>query len=148
MTRPSALSHWLLTLGLVLFMLGLLTGFAVQNFANPRMALAAHLEGLMNGIFLAVLGLLWPRVALGAAASVTAFALVVYAAFANWLAVILSSIWGAGAPMMPIAGGGLRGTGGQELAIQFLLISLALAMVAGVAMTIWGLWRGRDLSRA
>ena len=32
--------------GMCLFLLGLLTGFAEQHFANVRMGLAAHLEGL------------------------------------------------------------------------------------------------------
>lgn len=40
--------------GLFLFLLGLLTGLVVPMFQNPRMGLSAHLEGVMNGIFLAV----------------------------------------------------------------------------------------------
>jgi (hydroxyamino)benzene mutase len=35
-----------------LFLLGLLIGFAKGQVINPRMALAAHLEGLMSGTFL------------------------------------------------------------------------------------------------
>jgi hydroxylaminobenzene mutase len=38
--------------GMFLFLLGLLIGFAEGQVINPRMALAAHLEGLMNGTFL------------------------------------------------------------------------------------------------
>jgi hydroxylaminobenzene mutase len=38
--------------GMFLFLLGLLTGFVEQKFNNPRMGLAAHLEGVMNGTFL------------------------------------------------------------------------------------------------
>jgi hypothetical protein len=41
--------------GMFLFLLGLVTGFAEQNFANVRMGLAAHLEGVMNGTFLVAL---------------------------------------------------------------------------------------------
>lgn len=142
-STPASLGYWFLILGLVLCLLGLLTGFAVHNLANPRMGLSAHLEGVMNGIFLAVLGLLWPRVALGAVASLITFLLIVYAAFANWLAVFLAGLWGAGASIMAIAGAGMTGSGAQEMLISFLLISLSIAMVAGVATTIWGLWRGR-----
>ena len=50
--------------GMVLFLLGLGTGFAEQHFANVRMGLAAHLEGLMNGIFLIALGAIWHEVRL------------------------------------------------------------------------------------
>ena len=42
--------------GILLFLLGLIVGFIEQKFANPRMGLAAHLEGLMNGTFLIALG--------------------------------------------------------------------------------------------
>jgi hypothetical protein len=52
----------LFELGLVLFLLGLLTGFAVPALKNPRMALSSHLEAILNGIFLVLLGLLWPHV--------------------------------------------------------------------------------------
>ena len=37
--------------GMFLFLIGLITGFLEQHFANVRMGLAAHLEGVMNGIF-------------------------------------------------------------------------------------------------
>ena len=50
--------------GMCLFLLGLLTGFAEQHFANVRMGLAAHLEGVMNGIFLVGLGAIWNDVRL------------------------------------------------------------------------------------
>ena len=41
---------------MLLFLLGLITGLVVQQLENPRMGLAAHLEGLMNGTFLLALG--------------------------------------------------------------------------------------------
>ena len=42
--------------GMPLFLIGLLTGFAETHYANTRMALAADLEGVMNGILLLALG--------------------------------------------------------------------------------------------
>lgn len=45
--------------GMYLFLLGLLIGFAEGQIINPRMALAAHLEGLMNGTCLIALGAVW-----------------------------------------------------------------------------------------
>jgi hydroxylaminobenzene mutase len=50
--------------GMFLFLLGLLTGFAEQNFNDSRMGLAAHLEGVMNGTFLLPLGAVWAEVRL------------------------------------------------------------------------------------
>ncbi len=53
--------------GMCLFLIGLLTGFAEQHFANIRMGLAAHLEGVMNGTFLVALGAAWTSVRLSPA---------------------------------------------------------------------------------
>ena len=47
--------------GLALFVAGLLLGFVLQRFANPRAALSAHLNGVQSGTALIAVGLLWPR---------------------------------------------------------------------------------------
>ena len=99
----------LLQLGILLFLLGLLTGLAVPKLKYPRMALASHLEAVMNGMFLVILGLIWPRIELSDSWLAVTFWLVVYAAYANWLATLLAATWGAGR-LMPIAAGGHEGT--------------------------------------
>jgi hypothetical protein len=45
--------------GVLLFFLGFVVGLFVPMMANPRMGLSSHLEGVLNGIFLIVLGLIW-----------------------------------------------------------------------------------------
>jgi (hydroxyamino)benzene mutase len=130
----------LLRLGVVLFLLGLVTGFLVPVLAIPRMGLSSHLEGLFNGIVLIVLGLLWPQLALGVRAKAVTFALAVYAAFANWFATLLSAATGAAA-MMPIAGGGRTAGPEAEAVVAFLLISLSVAMIMAFLLVLWGLRR-------
>ena len=49
----------LLWQGVFLFLLALLTGLGAGLVENPRMALSSRLEGVMNGLFLLVLGLFW-----------------------------------------------------------------------------------------
>jgi hydroxylaminobenzene mutase len=51
----------LLQLGIILFLIGLLTGFVIPKLVNSRMGLASHLEGVLNGIFLVAVGLPWQR---------------------------------------------------------------------------------------
>ncbi len=133
--------HRLLQLGTVLFLLGLLTGLAVPAVANPRMALTSHLEGLMNGMFLLVLGLIWPRLNLSTRSLTIAFWLAVYGSFANWAATLLAAVWPAGSALMPFAGRGHTGTASQEAILKLLLISLSLAMIAVCPFVIIGLRR-------
>lgn len=129
----------LFKLGLVLFLLGLLTGLAIPACKNPRMALSSHLEATLNGMFLALLGLLWPHIHLPNAWGVTAVSLIVYAAYANWLATLLAAAWGAGRKFAPIAAGDHATSAGKERIVDFLLVSLAVSIVVGVIIVIVGL---------
>jgi hydroxylaminobenzene mutase len=129
----------LFKLGLALFLVGLLTGFAVPALKNPRMALASHLEAVLNGMFLVLLGLLWPHLDLPHAWAVTAVVLIVYSAYANWLASLLAAAWGAGRKLAPIAAGDHQTSAAKERVVSMLLVSLSLAVVVGVTIVIVGL---------
>jgi hydroxylaminobenzene mutase len=138
LSRPTAHGERLLRLGVLLFLLGLLTGFVVPALANPRMGLSSHLEGLLNGIFLVLLGLVWPRLDLRRPLLVATFWAALYGAFANWAATLLAAVWGAGRSM-PISASGRAGTVAQERVLDFLLVSLSIAMVAVCCLVLWGL---------
>jgi hydroxylaminobenzene mutase len=127
--------------GLSLFLLGLLSGFLIPALKNPRMGLSSHLEGTLNGMFLVVLGLLWPWVQVTSGWEKAAVALVVYGSYANWLATLLAGWWGAGRGMMPIAGGEHAASAVKEFVIKFLLITLAVAIVGGVGIVLFGVAR-------
>lgn len=129
----------LMQLGILLFLLGLLTGLAGPKLKNPRMGLASHLQGVMNGMFLVILGLIWPRLGLSHAWLAVTFWLIVYAAFANWAATLLAAAWGA-RTLMPIAAGTHKAAPGRERVIGFLLVSLALCVIAACALILVGLF--------
>lgn len=137
----SATAHRLLQLGVLLFLIGLVVGLTLPVLANPRMGLASHMEGVMNGLFLIALGLVWPKLTSSAGMQQATFVLAVYGTFANIGATFLSALWGAGAPMMPMAAGGFTGSTAQELVIRLLLVSLALADIAACVLVLAGLRR-------
>ena len=116
-------AHRLIQLGVLLFLLGLFVGMAVPALANPRMGLASHLEGIINGIFLIALGAIWNRLVLSAVWLKTLFGLLIYGTFANWLATLLAAIWGAGRSM-PIAGQGQTSSPSKELIVGLLIVLL------------------------
>lgn len=127
--------------GVLLFLLGLATGLVVQQFENPRMGLAAHLEGLMNGTFLLALGAAWQRVRLSPRAAAAAFGIALYGAYANWAATALAAAFGTAA-MTPLAAGAHTGRPWQELLVGFAFGSVALTMLAASGMILWGLRKG------
>jgi hydroxylaminobenzene mutase len=59
----------LLQVGITVFLLSLLIGLAIPAFTVPRVGLSAHLVGIMQGLFLMVIGLIWPRLQLSTAVS-------------------------------------------------------------------------------
>ena len=126
----SKLSHKLVRYGITLFFLGLLTGFVIPVIRNPRMGLASHLEAVMNGMFLILLGLIWQRLRLSVGALRWRYALSLFGTYTNWVTNLLAAIWGAGAEMLPIAGGGYQGVAWQEVLIKVGLVSLAVAITA------------------
>lgn len=134
-------AHRLLWHGTVLFLLGLVTGFTLPLTENPRMALAAHLEGLMNGMFLVLLGLIWSRLRLSERARRWLVGLALYGTYANWASTLLAAFFGTGRST-PIAGAGHSGAAWQEAIVDFGLFSLSFAMVAALVCTLRGLRRG------
>ena len=135
------MQEFLYVLGLVLFLLGLLTGFAVPALTNPRMGLAAHMVGMTNGPFLIVIGLLWPQLDLSHTWQVITIVLLTYGSVANWLAMQLGALWGAGRKFAPGAAGDHRASATKERTVDFLLATLAPVMVAATVLLLVGVLR-------
>lgn len=133
-----------LQLGISLFLLGLLTGLLMPLAANPRMLLSSHLEGILNGMFLLLLGAVWQRFRLAPRTQRILLWLAAYGTFVNWATTLLAALWGAGASMMPLAGAGFSGTSAQELLIAIGLVSLSLVMLAICPILLWGLRRAGE----
>jgi hydroxylaminobenzene mutase len=124
--------------GMLLFFLGLLTGLAEANFANIRMGLAAHLEGVMNGTFLLALGVVWPELRLSAAARTTAYISVLYGAYANWACTTLAAGFGTGA-LSPVTAPGLKAAPWQEMLVLVGFVSVGIAIIGASVLILWGL---------
>lgn len=138
MTNKSDHSRRLLWHGFLLFLLGLFSGFLVPALRNPRMGVSAHLEGVMNGVFLVVLGLAWNRFTLTARAQIALFWLALYGTYVNWASTLLAALFGT-SRRTPIAGAGFTGQGWQENLVDFGLISLSIAIVGACLLALRGL---------
>lgn len=134
---------WLLRVGVALIFLAALLGLAVPQFAVPRLALSAHLVAILQGMFLVVMGFLWPHLSLGPRSSTWAFWLLVYQGIAAPLANVLGAAWGAGNSILPIAAGIARGSMSQEAVINACLRSAGAALIVSLVLVLWGLRRIR-----
>ena len=137
MTAPTA-DRFLVRAGFVLFTLALLTGLAVPAFLNHRMAVAAHLGGVMNGLLLVALGLAWGLFAMGPLQAKLTRGAFLYATFANWGTACLAAAWGTNR-LTPLSGAGYGAAPWREDVVQALQVSLALVIVAAAVSVVHAL---------
>ena len=130
-------SDKLLFFGVMLFFLGLVVGLFIPMMANPRMGLSSHLEGVLNGIFLIALGLIWDKLELSKGWLSATYWLSLFGTFANWFAVLTAAVFNSG-KMMPLAAG-KEGNPAAEGIVTFLLVTLSIAMLATCIMAMTGL---------
>lgn len=124
--------------GVFLFLLGLLTGLVGEQFANTRMGLSAHLEGVMNGILLLALGSVWHEVRLPPFYSRAAFWLLLCGAYSNWLVTTLAAVFGTGS-MTPIAAAGRSAAAWQEMVVSVGFVAVAIAILSATLLILFGL---------
>jgi len=124
--------------GMFLFLLGLLTGFAETRFANQRMGLAAHLEGVMNGTFLVALGAIWNEVRLPARPKTIGYCLALSGTYGNWLVTTLAAIFGTAA-LSPITGAGHSGLPWQESLVTLGFLFVGVTIIGATLFALWGL---------
>jgi hydroxylaminobenzene mutase len=124
--------------GFILIALALLTGFALPGFVNPRMGLAAHLTGVLNGLILIGVGLSWGLFRQGPGQARLTRGTVLYATYANWAASCLAASWGT-SRMTPLSGAGHSAAPWQETVVQGLQVSLALVILVGTVSVVYAL---------
>jgi len=124
--------------GMFLFLLGLVTGFVEERFANVRMGLAAHLEGVMNGTFLIALGAIWTEVRLSPPTKAIAYWSALYGTYVNWLVTTFAAVFGTAA-LSPISAAGHSGLPWQESLVTAGFLSVGVVIVASSLLVLWGL---------
>ena len=128
--------------GIFLFFLGLLSGFAIPALTNPRMGLSAHMEALLNGMFLILVGgVVWKELKLRDRTATAAFWLLLWAAYGSWFFCLLAAMFGA-SQILPIAGAGYSAAPWQEALVRAGLSLVALGVTLACCFVIYGLRRG------
>ena len=130
--------------GMFLFLLGLVTGQQERRFTNMRMALSAHLQGVLNGTFLIALGAIWDHVELPPRAEKVARLTALYGTYGNWLFTTLGAAMGTAAAN-PILSQGHHGKPWQERAAGWGFRSIAYSILVAVVLILWGLGRRRTV---
>ncbi|WP_232070676.1 hydrogenase [Mycobacterium lacus] len=125
-------------------MIGLVTGLQQRRFTNMRMALSAHLEGVMNGTFLIALGAVWDNVALPPRLARVARRTVIFGTYGNWFFTMLGAAFGTAAAN-PTLSQGNHGKLWQERVVETGFRSIAYSIVVALVFIVLGLGRRMSL---
>lgn len=118
--------------GVLLFLLGLVTGFVIPVLKAPRIGLSAHLAATQMGIALIAFGFLWERLTFWNGWSVPLAHVLWISFYIVWAAILLGGVWGTGRAL-PIAGAGHVAAKWQE---QITLLPLALGSFGGLGVIV------------
>ena len=136
------IKHKLISYGVLLFTMGIVTQLLVYFMINPRMAQSAHTVALMSGMFLVLLGLIWDQMDLPARFSKVAYFLFLYSTFSAWGSMFIAAIFGT-SRNTPFASKGISGAAEwQETITDLAYLSFFVTIVLTCLVTMWGLRRG------
>ena len=130
----------LIAAGAILFLLGLLQGAVVQSFANPRMALSAHLTAVQSGMALMIVGVAWQAASLAQGFANAAKWAIIAGMFGLWIGLMMSAATGA-SNNLPIAGAGHSADRTTETLVSIAVLGGSASMTLGWGIFVAGLFR-------
>lgn len=140
------LGRRLLQAGVLPFLFGLLSGFAMPLINDSSLPLSRYVELVTSGIFLAGVGLLWPNVNLSPTGMQVAFWIAVGVTYTHWLANTVAAATGI-AVVIPAAVD-FRGMTSGEVVLSLVTVGMVVAAGGGGVLFLWGLRTPRSpLSR-
>jgi hydroxylaminobenzene mutase len=124
--------------GFILIAVALLSGLVIPAAKIPRLALSAHTIGVMSGMLLIVVALVWQRFNLSDRQRRIKYWAWLYSSYVNWLAILIGAIAGTG-KMTPVASAGMVGSPIAEAAVAVMLVTVAITSLTAVGLALWGL---------
>lgn len=125
----------------ILILISLIGALFIPAMVVPRLGVSAHTIGVLGGVLLIGIGIIWPRFVLSPRQTLLHKWSWLYVAYINWFACFLGGLFGSGS-ITPVASGGHVGPPLVELAVSVMLTSVAPVSFLAVALSLWGLRAG------
>lgn len=129
---------YLIRHGFLLIFLALAGALLMPLMMLPRLAVSAHTIGMLSGLLLVVLGIIWDDLQLSSRQQKITYASWLMSSYANWGACLFGAFTGAG-KMTPVAANGAIGSNATESVVMVLLIGVVVSSFVAVGFTIFGL---------
>jgi (hydroxyamino)benzene mutase len=145
--KPSTLNHEqneifkrrFLWHGIFICTLGFIIGLFIPLYANPRAGLAAHTLGITEGIFLAIIGLVYPQLKLSFSLAQTSFWMLIISVYVGLLGQFLSAAFGL-KKILVITGTGMsEGDFWIETGVEIATKGISVLLLIACAIVLFGL---------
>jgi len=127
--------------GFLVFVASIMVGAVATWLPAPRMGLSCHLNGLMNGMMLVLIGLVWSRLALSDFQKSLLFWLAIIGVYCTFTMHLFAAIFPSGNRFMPLASQGKVGSDWQEGLVFLGIVIIGSTLIPVSWLTAWGLWR-------
>lgn len=128
----------LLRASFFLFLLALFTGLAIPIFHNPRLALSAHLTGLLNSFVLTSLGVAWPYLHTTAKRAKIVKVMFIANAYTIWFSNVLGAAWGT-SWLTPMASKGFHAGYWQQVLVAAIIMTVVWSYIIATSIVLWDL---------
>ena len=124
--------------GIIVVLLGSLSGLVPMAASNPRMGVAAHLAGLLYGLLILGLGTAWGCVTLAPFQERLAIGLLLWTAYVGWGVTLAAALTGAKS-IAPVAGAASSGASPLvETATLLIGATVFLSALVGLGLALSG----------
>lgn len=139
-------SRQILVLGMLMVLVGFVWGLIVPNTPHPRLALAAHVQLVTNGLLFVVMAT--ALLALPHRVGTKSIAIMVLAVWVTWAMAFseVANAWWGTTQMLPIAAAQAGATGGapwQETLVKLAHVAAGLGLIVAWSLLIIGFLKPR-----
>lgn len=132
--------------GIFLCTLGFIIGLFIPLYANPRAGLATHLLGITEGIFLAVVGLVYPNLKLSLFNAKLAFWMLLISAYVGLLGEFLGAAFGLTKVFLITAQGLTPSIAWMETSVEIAIKGISLFLLLACFILLFGLRQTKNHS--
>ncbi len=125
--------------GIFICTLAFIIGLFIPLYANPRAGLAAHVLGITEGMFLAIIGFAYPQLKLSFFFARSSFWMLIISAYVGLFGQFLSSAFGL-KRILVITGEGMNeGNLWMETSLEVATKAISISLLVACAIVLFGL---------
>jgi hydroxylaminobenzene mutase len=128
--------------GIFICTLAFIIGLFIPLYANPRAGLAAHVLGITEGMFLAIIGFVYPQLKLSFFLAQSNFWMLIISAYVGLLGQFLSAAFGLKRILVITGAGMAEGNVWMETSVEIATKGISVLLIAACAIVLFGLREG------